>query len=75
MVNGNKDLDLMFGSQRPYFDKTRLWYEKEEDEKLSKSSQSKVPTCIYVLRTNTLLKNAFKKKRKETEGEKAQKSY
>ena len=29
MVNGSKNLDLMLGSQRPYFDKTGLGYEKE----------------------------------------------
>ena len=47
MVNGFKNLDLMLGSQRPYFDKMRLEFEKEDDEKPSKNSQSKVPACIY----------------------------
>ena len=47
MVNSSKNLDLMLGSQRPYFKKSGLGYKKEENEKLSKSSQSKVPTCIY----------------------------
>ena len=37
----------MLRNQRPYFDKMGLGYEKEEDEKLAKNSQSKVPTCIY----------------------------
>ena len=47
MVNGSKNLDLMLGSQRPYFNMTGLGYKKEENEKLSKNPQSKVPTCIY----------------------------
>ena len=42
MVNGSKNLDLMLGGQKPYFDKTRLGYEKQEDEKPSKDSQSKI---------------------------------
>ena len=37
----------MLGSQKPYFEKLGLGYEKEENEKLSKSSQGKAPTCIY----------------------------
>ena len=47
MMNGSKNLDLMLGSQRPYFDKMGLGFEKEDDEKLAKNSQSKIPTCIY----------------------------
>ena len=38
IINGSKNLDLMLGSQRPYFEKLGLGYEKEENEKLSKSS-------------------------------------
>ena len=47
MINGSKNLDLMLGSQKPYFDKIRLGYEKEDNEKSSKDSQNKIPTCIY----------------------------
>ena len=46
MVNGSKNLDLMLGSQRLYFDKTGLGLEKEGDEKQYKNSQNKIPTCI-----------------------------
>ena len=54
-----------------------LGYEKEEDEKLFKSSQSKVPTCIYCFKKghSSEKKKLFKKKSKETEGEKVQKGY
>ena len=37
----------MFGSQRLYFEKSGLGYEKEKNGEPSKSSQSKVPICIY----------------------------
>ena len=47
MVNGSKNLDLMLGGQKPYFDKIGLGYEKQEDEKPSKDSQSKISSCIY----------------------------
>ena len=47
MVNSSKHLDMMLGSQRPYFDKMRLGFEKEDDEKPTENSQSKIPTCIY----------------------------
>ena len=46
IVNGSRNLDLMLRSQRPYFDKTGLGFEKEDDEK-SPNSQSKIPTYIY----------------------------
>ena len=61
MVNGSKNLDLMLGCQMPYFDKTRLGYEKEEDEKLAKNSQSKVPTCIFCFKKGYSSKNCFSK--------------
>ena len=38
MVNGSKNLDLMLGSQRPYFERSKLGNEKEENGKLPKSS-------------------------------------
>ena len=47
MVNGSKNLDLILGSQRPYFDTMGLGFEKEDDEKSFKDSQNKIPTCIY----------------------------
>ena len=47
MVNGSKNLDLMLGSQKPYFDKIGLGFEKEVNYKTSKDSQNKFPTCIY----------------------------
>ena len=71
MVNGSRNLDLMLGSQRPYFDKTGLGFENEDDEKSSKNSQSKNLPIYIALRRDTHLKNALKKKSKKTEGEKA----
>ena len=66
----------MLGSQRPYFEKTELGYEKKENEKLSKNPQSKVPICIYYFKKGHSSKNCFfKEKSKEIEHEKAQKSY
>ena len=47
MMNGSKNLDLMLGSQRPFFEKSGLGYEKKENKDPPKSSQNKVPTCIY----------------------------
>ena len=47
MVNGSKNLDIILGGQRPYLDKTRLGFEKEEDNKSSKESHNKIPACIY----------------------------
>ena len=47
MVNGSKNLDLILGSQRPYFEKLGLGYEKKEDEDPPKSSKNRVPTYIY----------------------------
>ena len=63
MVNGSKNLDLMLGSQRPYFDKTGLGYEKEQDEKLSKSSQSKVPICIYCFKKGHSSEKCFSRRK------------
>ena len=63
MVNGSKNPDLMLGSQRPYFDKTGLGYEKEENEKLSKNPQSKIPTCIYCLKKRHSFKKCFSRRK------------
>ena len=47
MINDFKNLDMMLGGQRPYLDKIGLGFEKKEDEKSSKESHNKIPTCIY----------------------------
>ena len=59
MVNDSKNLDLMLGSQRPYFNKTELRYEKEEDEKSAKNFQSKVSTCIYCFKKGHSFEKCF----------------
>ena len=48
MINGSKNLDLMLGSQRPYFEKSSLGYGKEENKESSKNSQSKT-LVLYLL--------------------------
>ena len=63
IVNSSKNLDLMLGSQRPYFEKSRLGYEKEENEKLSKSSQGKVPTCIYCFKKGHSSEKCFSRRK------------
>ena len=63
MVNGSKNLDLMLGSQRPYFEKSGLRYEKEENKKLPKSSQSKAPTCIYCFKKGHSSKKCFSRRK------------
>ena len=63
MVNGSKNLDLMLGSQRPYFDKTGLGYEKEEDGKLPKNSQSRVLTCIYCFKKGHSFEKCFSRRK------------
>ena len=47
MINGSTKLDLMVGSQKPYFGKTVPRYEKEDNEKSSKDSQNKFSAYIY----------------------------
>ena len=64
MVYGTKNLDLILGGQKPYFDKTGLGYEKEEDEKSSKESQNNLHAFI-ILRRDTLLKDAFSEGKQE----------
>ena len=49
----------MLGSQRPYFDKMRLRFEKEVDEKSSKDSQTKIPTCIYYFKEGHSFERCF----------------
>ena len=62
MVNSSKNLDLMLGSQRPYFDKTRLGFEKEDVKKLAKNSQSKIPTCIYCFKKEHSFEKCFSRR-------------
>ena len=50
MVKGSKNLELMLGSQRPYFEKSRLGYRKKKNEDPPKSSQNKVPICILLFK-------------------------
>ena len=61
MENGSKNLDLMLGSQRPYFEKKKigLGYEKEENKESSKNSQNKVPVCIYCFKKGYSSKKYF----------------
>ena len=63
MVNGSKNLDLIFGSQRPYFEKIRLRCETKEDEKSSKDSQSKISSCIYCFKKSHSSKKYFSRKK------------
>ena len=63
MLNGFKNLDLMLGNQRPYFEKSRLGYEKEENEKPPKHSQSKVPTCIYYFKIGYSFEKYFSRRK------------
>ena len=63
MENDSKNLDLMLGSQRPYLNKMGLGYEKEKNKKLSKNSQSKVPTCIYYFMNGYFSKKCFSRRK------------
>ena len=63
MVNGAKNLDLMLGSQRPYFDKTRLGFEKQEDKKASIDSQSKNFSCIYCFKKGHTSERCFSRRK------------
>ena len=63
MVNGSKNLDLMPSSQRPYSDKTGLGFENEVDEKSSKDSQNKIPTCIYYFKKGRSSKKCFSRRK------------
>ena len=58
MVNGSKNMDLMLGGQKPYLDKIRLGFKKEDDMKSSKSPQIKFLHVYIVSKGDTLLKNA-----------------
>ena len=53
----------MLSGQRPYLDKTRLIFEKEEDEKSSKASQNKIFTCIYCFKKGHTSKRCFSRKK------------
>ena len=63
MVNDSKNLDLMLGSQRSYFEKLGLGYDKEENEKLSKSSLGKVLTCIYCFKKGHSSEKCFSRRK------------
>ena len=63
MVNGSKNLDLMLGSQGLYFEKSRLAYEKEENAKSFKSSQSKVPIYIYCFKKSHSFEKCFSRRK------------
>ena len=65
MVNGSKNLELMLGSQRPYFHKTELGFEKEDDMKPAKNSQRKIPTFIYCFKKRHSFENAFLKEKQK----------
>ena len=58
-MNGSKNLDLMLRSQRSYFKMSGLGYEKEENEKSSKSYQSKVPVCIHCFKKVHISEKCF----------------
>ena len=53
----------MLGSQRPYFDKTGLGFEKEDDEKSPNNSQNKIPTCIYRFKKGNSSEKFFSKRK------------
>ena len=53
----------MLGSQRPYFDKTGLGFEKEEDEKSSKESQNKISSCIYCFKKGHSSERCFSRRK------------
>ena len=53
----------MLDSQRPYFDKTRLGFENEDDKKLAKNSQSKIPTCIYYFKKGDSSEKCFSRRK------------
>ena len=63
MVNGSKNLDLMLRGQKPYLDKTRLGFEKEDDERSSKVSQNQIPACIYYFRKQHTYEKCFSKRK------------
>ena len=63
MVNCSKNLDLILGSQRPYFEKLGLGYEKEENAKSFKSSKSKVPLCIYYFKKSYSSEKCFSQRK------------
>ena len=65
MVYGSKNLDLMLGNQISYFEKLELRYTKEESEKLSKSSQHKVPTCIYCFKKGHSFEKCFLRRKEK----------
>ena len=63
MINGSKNLDMMLGSERLYFYKTGLGFEKEKDEKSSKDSQSKISSCIYCFKKGHTSKRCFSRRK------------
>ena len=65
MVNGSKNLDQMLGSQRPYFDKTGLGFEEEDDEKLAKNSQSKILICICYFKKGHSSEKCFSRRKEK----------
>ena len=53
----------MPSSQRPYSDKTGLGFENEVDEKSSKDSQNKIPTCIHCFKNRHSFEKCFSKRK------------
>ena len=53
----------MLGSQSPYFDKKGLGFEKEDDKKSPKNSQSKIPICIYCFKKGHPSEKCFSRRK------------
>ena len=68
MVNGSKNLYMMFGGQKPYLDKIGLGFEKEsDDEKSSKESQNNIPACIYCYKKRHTSRKCFSRRKAKTQ--------
>ena len=65
IVNCSKNLDLMLGGQKPYLDKTRLRFGKEDDEQSSKKSLNLIPACIYYFKKGHTSEKCFSRRKAE----------
>ena len=63
MVNGSKNLDLMLRGQKPCFDKIRLGYEEQENEKSSEDSESRISSCIYCFKKGHTSERCFSRRK------------
>ena len=63
MMNCSNNLDFVLGSQRLYFEKSGLRYEKKENEKPSKSSQDKVLICFFYFKKGHSFEKCFSQRK------------